>query len=256
MEEKELLSYWVMKPEAIEANDLNTLKSLVDRYPYFQLGHVLLAKGSSDLGKEDVKALLNKAAIYALNRKGLQRLIENESELAGQTEVSEPVTFKPVYRVATDNFLNPADTIIETPATDIDLLESIFVDHKVVDDYSLSDDVSGTTGLEHPVPSVSQEFTANQLKKKKSPQELIAKFIKNDPSITPLRAANLSEEVVPLDMSEQEAVNLEDFATESVAEILINQGKIKQGIRIYEKLMLKVPEKKSYFAEKIKNLNL
>lgn len=35
---------------------------------------------------------------------------------------------------------------------------------------------------------------------------------------------------------------------------MIKQGKIDKAIDIYEKLILKYPQKKAYFAEKIENL--
>ena len=35
---------------------------------------------------------------------------------------------------------------------------------------------------------------------------------------------------------------------------MARQGKIERAIEIYEQLMLKKPEKKAYFAEKIKDL--
>jgi len=42
--------------------------------------------------------------------------------------------------------------------------------------------------------------------------------------------------------------------TENLANILLKQGKSTQAIAIYEKLVLKYPQKKSYFATQIQNL--
>ena len=46
----------------------------------------------------------------------------------------------------------------------------------------------------------------------------------------------------------------EGVVSEGMAKIMARQGKIERAIEIYEQLMLKKPEKKAYFAEKIKDL--
>jgi hypothetical protein len=47
----------------------------------------------------------------------------------------------------------------------------------------------------------------------------------------------------------------EEIYTETMAEVLINQGKKTQAIAIYEKLSLLYPEKSSYFTARISELN-
>ena len=45
-----------------------------------------------------------------------------------------------------------------------------------------------------------------------------------------------------------------DLASESLARILVRQGKTARAIEIYEKLMVKQPEKMAYFAAQIQSL--
>lgn len=54
-------------------------------------------------------------------------------------------------------------------------------------------------------------------------------------------------------------VNLEEFCTETLAEIYVQQEFYQRAIEVYEKLILLYPEKSIYFAsliEKVKNLKL
>ena len=55
------------------------------------------------------------------------------------------------------------------------------------------------------------------------------------------------------DLSQQSIKDVE-VATERLAEIYTLQGLDSKAIEIYEKLILKFPEKRAYFAEKIENI--
>ena len=46
----------------------------------------------------------------------------------------------------------------------------------------------------------------------------------------------------------------DDWVSESMAEVYARQGKVQKAIEIYEKLSLLNPEKNTYFAAKIENL--
>jgi hypothetical protein len=57
------------------------------------------------------------------------------------------------------------------------------------------------------------------------------------------------------DLAKKRNMNFSSGAvSEGMAKIMARQGKIERAIEIYEQLMLKKPEKKAYFAEKIKDL--
>jgi hypothetical protein len=58
-----------------------------------------------------------------------------------------------------------------------------------------------------------------------------------------------------VDLSESRTTLDDRFATATLANIMVKQKKYKRAIEIYERLMLKYPEKKSYFADIITSLN-
>jgi hypothetical protein len=88
------------------------------------------------------------------------------------------------------------------------------------------------------------------VEKKVNKDELIEKFVNEQPSI------KISESVQDesIDLSENSVKEKRPIETELMANIFINQGKFDQAIDIFEKLILKYPEKKDYFAARIEEL--
>ena len=67
------------------------------------------------------------------------------------------------------------------------------------------------------------------------------------------------EDVVPDDIFEKAMKSVsfgDNLVTEPLAELYAKQGKIDKAIELYKKLSLLNPEKRTYFASKIKNLHL
>ncbi len=79
--------------------------------------------------------------------------------------------------------------------------------------------------------------------------DLIDRFLKEKPRIEP--RSPLEERDIPVDMSASSTSESEEFFTETLAKIYIQQKHYKKAIFAYEKLCLKYPEKYSYFADQI-----
>lgn len=92
---------------------------------------------------------------------------------------------------------------------------------------------------------------ADTADKKEVQKEIIERFIKSNPKILPADEEPKGEIA---DLSTASAEMKDDLATENLAVILARQGKRERAIEIYEKLILKVPQKKSYFAARIAEL--
>ncbi len=80
-------------------------------------------------------------------------------------------------------------------------------------------------------------------------QRIIDRFLKADPRIQPAKAAIQEGEVARESVEENP-----DLVSETLAEILLKQGKKERAIVIYNKLSLMFPEKSSYFAKKMEQI--
>ncbi|OWP62082.1 hypothetical protein CDA63_16035 [Hymenobacter amundsenii] len=94
---------------------------------------------------------------------------------------------------------------------------------------------------------------AHQPRPKFSSLDLINRFLKVQPRIK-------TPSGVPLPATEQADLAVRSnnaapaLASESLAKIMVKQGKTAKAIEIYERLMVRQPEKKAYFAEQIQQL--
>lgn len=89
--------------------------------------------------------------------------------------------------------------------------------------------------------------------KEESPKaELIEKFIKEEPRIIPKDRSEAADRTDITSNSPQEIETT--YVTETLAGIYTRQGYYEKAIQVYEKLVLKNPEKSAYFATQIKKL--
>ena len=77
----------------------------------------------------------------------------------------------------------------------------------------------------------------------------IQQFIENEPSVSQPSPGKKSQ-----NLAATSALEDEDLVTETLARIHAAQGNISKAIKIYDKLALLCPEKKSYFANQISKL--
>lgn len=96
-----------------------------------------------------------------------------------------------------------------------------------------------------------KESTITKSKKKPSEKKIIDSFIMSDIRIRPKQEP---ENTPKEDLSKKSTELPSNLISENLAKIFEKQGKTPKAIAIYKELILKYPDKKSYFAQKITEL--
>ena len=100
--------------------------------------------------------------------------------------------------------------------------------------------------LRHP----NRDFLKKFINENNLNSDFLVDFIKKNPKIIKKKKNDIDTEDLASKRLTQKV-----FVTENMAKIYVKQNKIKDAIKIYKKLISLNSKKKSYFAEKIKNLN-
>lgn len=88
----------------------------------------------------------------------------------------------------------------------------------------------------------------------KSQSELIEKFIRNEPQMGKQKPVLDESNHQNEDLSARFTKEQDDFYTETMAKLMVTQKKYRKAIQVYEKLGLKFPEKRAYFASQIEQV--
>jgi len=86
-------------------------------------------------------------------------------------------------------------------------------------------------------------------------KEVIDRFINTIPELTAQDHESREYSHLARDLYDRSVHADTSKMTETMAKLMITQGKLPRAIEIYEHLMLKYPEKKAYFADQIEKLN-
>lgn len=95
LNKKDLIKH-LHQPEKITLDDLTELEELCERYPYFSLGHSLVAKATDHIGTPEKSDALKKAAVYTTDRGVLKKWMRQGADGIYPKRVIEQ---KPVEKI-------------------------------------------------------------------------------------------------------------------------------------------------------------
>jgi hypothetical protein len=220
----------------MDERSIDGLWQLVKEFPYFQSARLLLAKNLDIAGHEAYPLSLRLAAAYAGDRGLLKKLMETDFSLE-RNEYDSPVI---QTEVKADE--QPEHTKKES----YDEPGLIGLIRRSLDEYAASAGLRTTSPDQNPESRKERSEDSKYIARK----ALIDKFIQEEPRISTLK----KEFFNPEDHARQSVVEHEDLVSETLAKIYEKQGLIAKSIKIYEKLILLIPEKSSYFAARIQEL--
>jgi tetratricopeptide (TPR) repeat protein len=254
---KETFFHLLQPSVPITPSETNELEEIVQRYPYCQLAHFLVAKAHQQQENAQVSEKVKKAAVYAVNRNVLKKLLlvkpavtESRIPPVTETETVQHQTYP-----ETPDISEAAEKVAE-PELPIDPPPISFLEQEPSSIQAEENQpLENLPVIEPEVPTNQQPISINIRRIDKVHQsEIIDSFIKNEPRISALQKTGNPQPESTQDLSEKSITLPSGLISENLAGIMIKQGKIDKAIDIYEKLILKYPQKKAYFAEKIDNL--
>lgn len=209
---------------SLEEVPLSALKELAREHPYFATGHLLLAKKLQQQGDPDYSRQLQKATLYFHDPLWLEHLMAEKQEDVAEVKIPQPSIAEKAKE---------EDALLFEPYHTIDYFASL-----------------GIKLSQNPAPD---DKLGNQLKSftewlktmRKLPEATIEETNDND---QPNHHIDI-EKIAAHSLEEKEVV------TEAMAEVLLLQGKRDKARAVYDKLSLLNPDKRAYFAARIKELN-
>ncbi|MCX6172654.1 MAG: tetratricopeptide repeat protein [Flavobacterium sp.] len=261
-------TYLLNKPEAINDGYAETLDNVLTAFPYFQSARVMKLKHLYNQDSFQYNYALKISAAYTTDRGILFDFITSDSFVSVQKGLYE----KKLEELMNMNVIDDEEIIVALKQPTIDPLEqSILIsikeatpeEQKVEQKLEIGKPLEFSKHEKHsfqewlqlsrlkPIVREKDSIKTNPIDdKKKKKLDLIDEFIKNNPKITPI-AKDASVTII-----ENIAEDTTYLMTETLARVYLEQKKYSKAIQAYEILILKYPEKSSFFANRISDIKI
>ena len=267
------LTFLLNKPDAINMRQTLALEEIINDFPYFQSARALRLKGLYNENSLHYNSALKTTAAYTTERSVLFDFITSDGFVAIQKGLYDQ-KLEELHQIVVKDF----EFVVETArnenstningaiSTDENIEESDFAvadeqQHLVSKleigkplDFSRSETHSFQEWLQlsklTPINRDHESDIEPEVIEDEDPMQkkidLIDRFIEANPKIPPVSYSTISSFTV-----EQSKPDNTYLMTETLARVYLEQKKYQKAIQAYEILILKYPEKSSFFADRI-----
>jgi tetratricopeptide (TPR) repeat protein len=267
-------TFLINKPDAINEKQTESLSHVLEEFPYFQSARALRLKGLYNQNSFKYNYALKVTAAHTTDRTVLFDFITSDTFTAIQkgyydkkvlelldinvidSEVIDSQEKQEIKDTLEASILTSIKEANAEETTEIKIAAEKLeigkpLDFKTNEQHSFQEwlQLSRIQPIVREKESVTTSVTLNETQKKKL--ELIDKFIETNPKIPAVKQGTSTSTAFDL--------NKEDHSmlmTETLAKVYLEQKKYQKAIQAYEILILKYPEKISFFADRITDIKI
>ena len=244
-------TYLLNKPQNINEKQTQALESILQDFPFFQSARALYLKGLFNQESYRYNYELKKTAAHTQDRTILFDFITSDefntlqkSNIEAQEEIISNINVNEVEFV--EIVASQAEVEIPTKIEEeLEIGKPLSFENNEKHSFSEWLQLTQFAPIDRTEDEIIEEIEDEKSKK----FELIDKFIETNPKISPAKENTSTPSNIA--KSTEEPTHL---MTETLAKIYLEQKKYQRAIQAYEILILKYPEKSSFFADRIENI--
>ena len=238
---------WMNDPSTLNSESLSDLQQLTLDYPFFQTARLLHLMNLSRLQDYRFDSELHQAALFAADRSRLRDLLgilASLDKLPGQEEEADAgkPTIQAIEKEQADDHLKVLEEQIKAGLIEIELKKSRL--RELLEEKKA---IVGKQDLKQgEIPLSEKKYSLRPLPK----DAMLDDFLLQNRQLADSRVTFYS----PEESARRSIEENEGILSETLARLIAAQGKKDKAIKIYQQLMLKNPQKSSYFAAQIEKL--
>ncbi len=269
-------THLINKPDTIHVQQTLDLENVINNFPYFQSARALQLKGLFNQDSYKYNNALKRTAAFTTDRSILFDFITSETFISIHTSLYEKKA-KEISNIQVidseiiipekkvEPSVNTLEKSILNSITKSSTLKPDEESHEIEEKLAIGTPLGFSKQEQHSFQEwlqlsrtepIKREETVNEPEtifdeEKRKKIALIDKFIETSPKIAPIKQG------VPIPVTiDINTTDNSSLMTETLARVYLEQKKYQKAIQAYEILILKYPEKSSFFANRISDIKI